>query len=62
VCPTGCGAVFRITPAGVATVLYSFGANASDGLFPSGALELASDGNFYGTTSAGGSPIQTVKP
>ena len=55
-CPQGCGTVFRITPSGVETVLYSFGANPTDGQSPSGALVLANDGNFYGTTLAGGSP------
>ena len=53
-CPQGCGTVFRITPSGVETVLYSFGSNSTDGQGPSGALVLANDGNFYGTTAAGG--------
>jgi uncharacterized repeat protein (TIGR03803 family) len=52
----GFGIVFRITPSGVGTVLYSFGADPADGQNPSGALVLASDGNFYGTTLAGGTP------
>ena len=50
----GCGTVYRITPSGVETVLYSFGTTASDGLVPSGALIQASDGNLYGTTVDGG--------
>jgi uncharacterized repeat protein (TIGR03803 family) len=50
----GNGTVFKITPAGVETVLYSFGA-LPDGQQPEGGLILGSDGNFYGTTSAGGS-------
>ena len=54
-CPQGCGTVFRMTPAGVETPLYSFGANPADGQSPSGALVLATDGNLYGTTLAGGS-------
>jgi uncharacterized repeat protein (TIGR03803 family) len=53
-CPQGCGTVFRITPSGVETVLYYFGSNSTDGQGPSGALVLANDGNFYGTTAAGG--------
>jgi uncharacterized repeat protein (TIGR03803 family) len=53
-CPQGCGTVFRLTPSGVETVLYSFGSNSTDGQGPSGALVLANDGNFYGTTAAGG--------
>jgi uncharacterized repeat protein (TIGR03803 family) len=55
------GTVFRITPSGTGTVLYSFGAGPSDGQNPSGALVLASDGNFYGTTRAGGTPNANCK-
>jgi uncharacterized repeat protein (TIGR03803 family) len=51
--PFGCGAVFKITPAGVLTTLYSF-TGGSDGIFPSG-LTLGTDGNLYGTTELGGS-------
>ena len=50
----GAGTVFRLTPAGVETVLYSFGASATDGQSPAGSLIQASDGNFYGATSSGG--------
>jgi uncharacterized repeat protein (TIGR03803 family) len=57
----GCGTVFKLTPGGVLTTLYSFCAqsNCADGAFPgyggAGAgLVLGSDGNFYGTTSVGG--------
>jgi uncharacterized repeat protein (TIGR03803 family) len=50
----GCGTLYRMTPSGTETVLYSFGTNASDGIGPSGALLQASDGNLYGTTTAGG--------
>ena len=49
-----CGTVVRITPAGVETVLYSFGASPSDGTEPIAPLIQASDGNFYGTTEIGG--------
>ena len=51
-CPAGCGAVYRITPAGEETVLYSFGTNPADQASPTcspGPLILGSDGNFYGT-------------
>jgi uncharacterized repeat protein (TIGR03803 family) len=51
-CPSGCGAVFRITPAGDESVLYSFGANPADQATPMcspGPLTLGGDGNFYGT-------------
>lgn len=50
----GKGTVFKITPAGVETVIYSFGSPASDGTNPFGTLMQASDGNFYGLTSSGG--------
>lgn len=48
------GTVYRVTPSGVGTVLYSFGATAGDGRFPQAGLVQSSDGNFYGTTLAGG--------
>jgi uncharacterized repeat protein (TIGR03803 family) len=51
---TGSGTVFKITPAGVETVLYSFGSSAADGYEPQAALTKGSDGNFYGTTLNGG--------
>lgn len=54
-CPAGCGTVFQITPSGAFTVLYQFDRAAGDGVLPSSALIQASDGNFYGTTRAGGS-------
>lgn len=47
------GIVFKITPAGVLTILHNFNASV-DGAFPWGPPILASDGNFYGTTSGGG--------
>jgi uncharacterized repeat protein (TIGR03803 family) len=58
-CPpvqSGCGTVFRITPAGKLTTLYSFCAqeNCTDGSFPWAGLVQASDGSFYGTTEEGG--------
>lgn len=51
--PSGTGAFFRITPAGVETVLYSFGASNIDGTVPDGVIQGA-DGNFYGVTDGGG--------
>ena len=55
----GSGTVFRITPSGAESVLYSFSgdggtAGSTDGVYPYARLTLGSDGNFYGTTSAGG--------
>ncbi len=49
-----CGTIFKITPDGTKTNLYSFGATLSDGVQPNGSLIQASDGNFYGTTANGG--------
>jgi len=50
------GTVFKITPAGSLTTLYSFcsQANCADGAFPYAGLVQGSDGNFYGTTFEGG--------
>jgi uncharacterized repeat protein (TIGR03803 family) len=53
----GDGTVFMITPAGVETVLYSFGASITDGIEPKANLILGTDGNFYGTTSTGGAHV-----
>jgi uncharacterized repeat protein (TIGR03803 family) len=47
------GTVFRVTLAGVETVLWNF-ESGTDGNGPSGALTMGGDGNFYGTTSQGG--------
>lgn len=46
------GTVFKITPAGAVTILYSF--DGTHGANPQSGLVLGTDGNFYGTTSAGG--------
>ena len=48
----GNGTVFKITPRGILTTLYSFA--GSDGANPYAALVQGSDGNFYGTTAGGG--------
>ena len=51
------GTVFRMTPSGALTTLYSFcaQANCADGSSPDAGLALGNDGNFYGATTAGGS-------
>jgi len=49
----GCGTIFRITPAGSLTTIYSF--QVTDGANPVNSLIRATDGNFYGTTEFGGS-------
>jgi uncharacterized repeat protein (TIGR03803 family) len=48
------GTVFRVTPAGVHTVLYSF-TGGSDGGEPYKGVTLDSEGNLYGTAVTGGS-------
>jgi uncharacterized repeat protein (TIGR03803 family) len=47
-----CGTVFKITPTGNLTVLYSF--DGPHGAVATGGLTLAKDGNFWGTTAGGG--------
>lgn len=50
------GTVFRVTTAGVLTILYSFCSQSgcADGGSPNASLVQATDGNFYGTTLFGG--------
>ena len=50
----GLGTVYKITPAGVHAVLYSFAGGPDDGQYPASGLELGDDGVFYATTTAGG--------
>ena len=50
--PDGYGTVFKISPNGTLTTLYSF--DFTDGANPSAGLVEGSDGNFYGTTYNGG--------
>ncbi len=49
------GSVFKITAAGVYTMLYSFGTVTPDASEPISGLTVGSDGKFYGTGSHGGS-------
>jgi len=55
-CPSGCGTVYKMTPAGVLTTLYSFCQQnyCPDGTSPEGNLAEGTDGNFYGTAFGGG--------
>jgi uncharacterized repeat protein (TIGR03803 family) len=50
------GTVFKVSPSGVVTSIYSFCAlpSCADGLQPNGPLVLGADGNLYGTTAGGG--------
>jgi uncharacterized repeat protein (TIGR03803 family) len=57
------GTVFKVTPQGQETIIYSFGQSSvqlngnavpAEGYAPEGNLLQASDGNFYGMTTLGG--------
>src|SRR5579862_1974386 len=52
-CMGGCGTVFKISPSGSFTNLYSFDSGQA-GYFPAAGLVQGNDGNFYGTTYLGG--------
>jgi uncharacterized repeat protein (TIGR03803 family) len=56
------GTIFKITPSGTLTTLYSFCAqpNCMDGATPYAGLIQAIDGNFYGTTQQGGATLLTL--
>jgi len=58
--PSRAGSVFKITPSGLLTTLHLFcsQANCPDGQNPQAPLVQAGDGNFYGTTTYGGSSGQ----
>jgi uncharacterized repeat protein (TIGR03803 family) len=60
----GEGTVFQITPSGTLTALYSFCAqtNCADGATPIAGLVQATNGDFYGTTSIGGSSSACGEP
>jgi uncharacterized repeat protein (TIGR03803 family) len=50
------GTVFKMTPNGTLTTLYTFSQeDPAGGIYPQGPLVLAANGDLYGTTSAGGS-------
>src|SRR5208282_794266 len=52
----GCGTIFKITPSGTLTTLYSFCSQSgcTDGAEPWVGLVQDTNGNFYGTTDVGG--------
>jgi uncharacterized repeat protein (TIGR03803 family) len=56
---SGFGTVFRLTPSGTMTPLWSF-ANGSDGAFPNSGLTLGTDGSLYGAAVNGGLGYGTV--
>lgn len=59
----GYGVIFRMTPQGGFTTLYTFcsgGSGCTDGSVPQSGLVQATDGNFYGTTWYGGAGVYGV--
>lgn len=48
------GTVFKMTPNGVYSILYNFGATPTDGSLPEAAPAVDVKGNLYGTTVSGG--------
>ncbi len=56
----GLGTIFKTTPDGAVTTLYSFGSSPTDGSVPYGGLVQGVDGNFYGTTSESGANSNQV--
>ena len=51
---SGCGLVFKLSPNGTEKVLHSFAGGNNDGNFPLAGLVPDENGNYYGTTQAGG--------
>jgi uncharacterized repeat protein (TIGR03803 family) len=50
----GQGTVFKLSPSGAETLLYTFGSQSGDGSYPFAGLVLDETGNLYGTTLSGG--------
>ena len=61
-CFDGCGTLFKITPSGTLTTLYSFCSQSDcrDGNYPDAGLIQGSDGDLYGTTLEGADGLGTV--
>ncbi len=55
------GSIFKVTPGGAFTTIYSFTGN-DDGSGPVNTLLLGSDGNFYGGTTSGNGTLFEVTP
>ena len=58
--PIGCGTIFKITPDGNVSIIYSFTNTNNDGANPIRGLIIGQDGNLYGTTQLGGVGYGTV--
>ena len=48
------GTIFKVSPSGAYQQIHAFAGGATDGVLPTAGLTLGPDGNFYGTTTAGG--------
>jgi uncharacterized protein (TIGR03437 family) len=57
-CTYGCGTIFKVTPGGSGTILYTF--DQAHGSSPAGSLVEGADGNFYGVTSSGGTSTNCI--
>lgn len=53
-CDGGCGTIFKLTPGGELTTLYSFGNGSRDAWWPRARVTFDAAGNLWGTTFAGG--------
>jgi uncharacterized repeat protein (TIGR03803 family) len=51
---SGFGTVFRVTPSGTESIVYSFAGGSGDGEHPYAGVIQGNDGNLYGTTYQGG--------
>jgi uncharacterized repeat protein (TIGR03803 family) len=56
----GAGTVYKLTPAGVETILHSFSFTGTEGYYPQSAPMLDKLGNLYGTTMYGNGNLGTV--
>jgi uncharacterized repeat protein (TIGR03803 family) len=56
--PHSKGTAFKIDATGSLTTLHSFSGSPGDGAVPVAGLVQGSDGNFYGTTTSGGTVLQ----
>jgi uncharacterized repeat protein (TIGR03803 family) len=57
-CTTGCGVLFELTSAEAYSAIRSFNPATNDAVNPAGPLMMASNGDFYGTGSAGGTAAE----
>jgi uncharacterized repeat protein (TIGR03803 family) len=53
-CYLGCGTIFKMSPSGHLSTIYSFTGTGVEGYSPWAGLVLGVDGNFYGDVTSGG--------